>query len=180
VTGFGINEQYEAGMRLADQPLWRADSFLHQLSMNGSLMLAANHDDLWRSYLGTLLGSRGGDWDYYASLLRLLPASLVRQTLWRTSWFWWRTRVQAHFYTTNRLSLSGGLETTLRQPIVEHDLRDLHLRAWQLEALSWCRHDEADQGTITIVEHEREGVSLPRSRRRPPMVMLPAGLANDT
>lgn len=159
MSGFGIDEQFEAGMKFENDTMWRTESFMHQLSLNGSLVLSANHDALWLSYLATIMNSNVVHWEHLSNILRMLPASLARQALWRASWFWWRTTMSYHKQSIKMLSEIGGLETALHIEWMETQANDLALKAWQIENLAWCRSDD-DQEKIEVIE------ALPQAKRK--------------
>lgn len=147
MSGFGIREQYAAGVQLADVRLWRDSSFLHQLSRNGSLLLACNHDRFWLDALVSQLGSEGRGWTWHANLMRVLPAAVVRRILWRTSVQWWH----------DMLALRGQLAIAAAEHglVCEGELaafnRRLEIAAELIDELSWCATDD-DRGLIEVIE----------------------------
>jgi hypothetical protein len=147
VSGFGIREQYEAGQQLADERLWRDSSFLQQLSRNGSLLLAPNHDALWLEALAAGIGSEGRGWSWHAQLLRVLPASVVRRLLWRASLQWWAAMAELRGELA-RVAAERGLSEC---PELEAFDRRLQLAGEQIDSLSWCASDR-DRELIEVIE----------------------------
>ena len=89
MSGFGIREVFEAGQDLDGIKLWREESFLHQLSMNGSLLWAENGDETYQRLLASRMGlTVGVEWDFMRSVLKILPAWAARRALWRASNDW--------------------------------------------------------------------------------------------
>jgi hypothetical protein len=154
MSGFGIHEQFEAGTIMwAEGKRWREEAFLQQLSQNGSMMLAVNHDLLWRECLERILGQpRGSEWSRMSGLLRAMPASMARQRLWRAS-EWWLVETQRLHLNSMYFVMEGGaaLSELLDNPLSKKLQDDLALRSHQLEELSWCLEDQS-QETIAIVE----------------------------
>ena len=157
MSGFGIHEQYAAGVELHQEgKRWREEAFLHQLSSNGSMMLAANHDELWRECLQRVLGQpAGATWERMRGLLRTLPASDARRRLWHASYLWWMNMQRIRLRISARSLHTSTLDQLLDSPQM-HELHDrIDLRGRQLQNLAWCLTTDDDQRTITIVEYER-------------------------
>lgn len=164
MTGFGIRRQVEAARQLGEVRQWREESFLQQLSLNGSLMLADNHDRLWLDKLTNLMHlSSGSSWSFIQSVLRTLPASVARRLLWRASWQWLVESELARTQTIERARQGGYLASLLAKADMRSQADRLSLTAWQLDVLAWVLEDD-EQETIGIVDAEHQG--LP-PRRRP-------------
>lgn len=142
MTGFGFREQKKA-LESFDRKLWRDSAALHQLSRNGNLILAENHDPHWRALLARQLGvGRKTPWPRLAELLRLIPADDARRILWQTSSRWWQTAFAlrlALIIHSAKFGWAGLIDTGA----FEAQERMLRLRAHQIVALSWC----AESGT---------------------------------
>lgn len=142
MTGFGFREQKKA-LESFDRKLWRDSAALHQLSRNGNLILAENHDHYWRAILARQLGvGRKTPWPRLAELLRLIPADDARRILWQTSVRWWQTAFALRVALLTQASRYGW-HGILDLSALETQERMLRLRAHQIAALSWC----AESGT---------------------------------
>ena len=155
MSGYGLREA-KVGLALAEQGIsWREEAFLHQLSHNGSLMLAANHDELWLDNITGILGQPADtSWETLAGLLRTLPAHKARRALWLASEQWWHIR---QLLRANALSVAAGagaLDDYLAKPAVLTLARDLELRYSQLEELAWCLEGPqvGDGETIAVID----------------------------
>lgn len=125
---------------------WRSDVFMHQLSENGSLLLYSNHDKLWIEIYWALTGRQGSGWTREARILRALPAGIVRQLLWRTSYLWWEARLSSRGDLAKFCMNQGMLEEDI---VLRLDHR-LERTARQLGELVWCAGDE-DRGRIKTI-----------------------------
>lgn len=169
MSALGLYERYETDLEVREAGKhWREDAFLHQLSHNGSMMLAVNHDQLWRECLASTLGqSQSMSWEWLCGLLRIMPESAARQRLWRASYLWWM-----HTQRLRLRVLASGLEAGILPYLADsapmRDLaRQLLLRGRQLEELAWCQQEvaSADEGTITVVDAPAPAPA-PRKRAR--------------
>jgi hypothetical protein len=157
MSGFGMRLHWESRKALGDIKLWREESFLHQLSLNGSLLLAENHDRLWLSLLASTMSTMRSPWDVQVELLRILPAHMTRQILWHTSRQWYY--LQSHSrYRLAKWQLESGVSTP---PALEGLDKMLVLRAKQLDLLQWCSEDTT-AGRIDVVE---EGIDTPHEKQ---------------
>jgi hypothetical protein len=145
MPGFSIREQLAIGRRMKDRR-WRKDAFMHQLSSNGSLLLAPNHDPVWEDALWSITGRPYTGWTTNSHLLRLLPAGVVRRMLWHASLEWWRAMMTYRMDLADFASVRGIID------MEEIDLfdKDLERVARQLQKLSWCAVD-TDKGRIDTV-----------------------------
>ena len=125
---------------------WRSDVFMQQLSENGSLLLYKNHDKLWIEVYWMLTGRQGSGWTREAQILRYLPAGVVRQLLWRTSYFWWEAMLASR-EDLARFCLRHGL---LEEDVVLRLDHKLERTASQLGELLWCASDQ-DRGRINTI-----------------------------
>lgn len=167
MSGFGIHEQYEAGVEMWEHgKRWREETFLQQLSQNGSMMLAANHDLLWLECLEQQLGQPpGSDWERMAKLLRLMPAPEARRRLWQASYQWWMNMQRFRLRLLIRALGNGDVNALAEQAQVRELAARLELRGKQLDGLSWCLTDtRGDSSAIAVVDGEEQPQR--RSRRR--------------
>lgn len=125
---------------------WRSETFMHQLSENGSLLLYRNQDDLWMEIYWILTGRQGSGWTREARLLRSMPAGVVRQLLWKTSYLWWEARLAVREDVALFALRRGVLED---ESVIQLD-GTLERTARQLEKLSWCASDQ-DRGRIRTI-----------------------------
>lgn len=152
MSGFGIREQWQAGRQLSghsSQPLWRPASFLHQLSLSGSMLLVANHDRYWLAELARAMGQEGRGWRSLSRRLRLMPGADARRYLWRASYAWFDKQVKAY----PEQSLLAFRVLSGRPEILRDKERELRRVAAQLRALAWCEFD-VDRSPISIVDLE--------------------------
>lgn len=128
------------------QGRWRSESFMHQLSLNGSLLLHPNHDRIWsESFWQQNMRPRRG-WVTERQVLLSLPAGQVRRELWQASFRWCSAILAFRRELGEYLALRGLAGDPLEQDL---DAQILRVSA-QLEELSWCLEDD-DQGQIEIV-----------------------------
>ena len=125
---------------------WRSETFMQQLSENGSLLLYRNQDDLWMEIYWILTGRQGSGWTREARLLRTMPAGVVRQLLWRTSYLWWEALLSVR-EDVALFSLRRGLLED--EAVIQLD-GTLERTARQLESLAWCASDQ-DRGRIRTI-----------------------------
>lgn len=145
MTGFSIREQLLIGRRMKERR-WRKGSFLHQLSLNGALLLAPNHDPIWQEALWTITGRPDVGWTTNQQIFRIMPAGVVRQILWHASLEWWQA-MMTYRQDIAEFALERGL---LEIEEVESLDRDLDRVALQLEQLAWCAVDQ-EKGRIKTV-----------------------------
>jgi hypothetical protein len=139
MSGFGLREQFAAGRSLRHQQLTRDDVLLQQLTVNGSMLRAANHDLLWCGILATSLAQPfDHPWPALRDLLALLPASLARRAMWRASLRWWQVG-NRHLLTGRALALRDGYsEQFSRSPGPVALAARLDRAAEKLVELEWC------------------------------------------
>lgn len=125
---------------------WRSETFMQQLSDNGSLLLYKNQDDLWMEIYWILTGRQGSGWTREARLLRTMPAGVVRQLLWRTSYLWWEALISVRKDVAYFSMRRGMLQD---EEVIQLD-GTLERTAKQLEQLAWCASDK-DQGRIRTI-----------------------------
>ena len=166
MSGFGMFEQYAAGLELAERgERFREDAFLQQLSRNGAMMLAANHDELWRECMQEVLGQPpGASWEWMAQLLRTMPAYQARQRLWRASYLWWMNSQRHRLHILAGALLNGTMRQLSERAPLHAFAEDLALRGGQLEQLSWCLND-TETTTIPVVD-EPSTTASKRSAKR--------------
>ena len=168
MTGFGIREQWAAGRSLRHTKLWRDDILLHQLTVNGSLLLIDNTDALFRAILApTLAQPADTPWENLRGLLRLLPAHLARRALYRASLRWFTT-TWALQYSQQATALRYGFLAAFNQrPDQQALARRLARAAAMLDELEWCQTDTSgEQGRIAVADL-REAQRQAAAARKP-------------
>ena len=151
MSGFGIREVFEAGQDLDGIKLWREESFLHQLSMNGSLLWAENGDETYQRLLASRMGlTVGVEWDFMRSVLKILPAWAARRALWRASNDWLAVTEYGKLLVLREALLRGRLEEVSGYQSMRLLNKLLELRYDQAEQLQWCDAD-SQEGQIEIV-----------------------------
>jgi hypothetical protein len=152
VNGFGLREQWAAGRSMRHQKLWRDGILLHQLTVNGSLLLIDNTDELWRRLLApTLAQAPDAQWMSLRGLLRLLPAHLARRALWRTSRRWLLIQAAAQLAQHAHALHTGQLARVAATPEQQALTRRLERTAQMLDDLTWC-DSATDDGTIAVAD----------------------------
>jgi hypothetical protein len=152
MSGFGIHEQYAAAVEMWEAgKSWREESFLHQLSGNGSLLLMANHDALWMEAICRVLGQpTGTSWESLRSLLRSMPAHEARRRLYTASSLWYVQAERLRLRMLARSLRSGAYgEASVEGPLADLG-RSCALRARQLTDMAWCLEGR-DTGSIAVV-----------------------------
>lgn len=173
MNGFGLREQWAAGRSLRHQRLWRDGILLHQLTVNGSLLLIDNTDELWRRLLApTLDQSSDADWTALRGLLRLLPAHLARRALWRTSRRWLLVQAAAQLAQHAHALRTGQLARVAATPEQQQLTRRLRHAAELLDDLAWC-DSATDDGTIDVADL-REAQRQAAARKPKPPLGAPA------
>ena len=119
---------------------------MHQLSMNGSLLLLPNHDRIWRDsyWKGNDRPQRG--WSTERLVLLGLPAWQVRRELWESSWRWW-SAMSSYRRELGQFMLLRGLVDDPRMQRLDDELLRV---SGQLEELAWCLEDD-QTGQIEVV-----------------------------
>jgi hypothetical protein len=125
---------------------WRSEAFLHQLSLNGSLLLLPNHDRIWQESFWRISGRPETGWSTERLLLQRLPASTVRRALWQTSYQWWLALLSYRRELADYCLQRGMLD----EPLIDRLDRDLLRSAENLERLRWCVTDN-DSGPIEVI-----------------------------
>lgn len=163
MSGFGLREQWEGRRKIGKG--WRDSAFLHQLSLNGSLLLAENHDDAWRRVMAKQLRfSKNTTWETMVDILRRLPASDARRFLWLASYRWWEQQFRAYAVVLLAATKAGRYElATSPEMVVAQAV--LEMRAAQLQDLSWCHSDQSPE-FIPVFEEEQKARPGKRRRRR--------------
>jgi hypothetical protein len=157
MSGFGIHEQYDAGVELWQAgKKWRETAFLHQLSTeNGSLMLAKNHDDLWLQCLERTLGQPvGSTWERMSTLLRVMPAQEARKRLWNASYLWWMNMEGFRLRMLSKGLGQGHYLALGQEDAFEEFGRLLGVRSQQLMSLAEVI-EKVDNNLIPVVEEEK-------------------------
>jgi len=150
--GYGIREVFEAGEELKGIRLWREESFLHQLSLNGSLLWADNSDDIFQRLLAARLYlTPGVDWEFMRSILKIVPAWAARRALWRASRDWLAIAEYGRLLILREALLVGRFEEVQGYSAMRLLEDRLELRHWQLDSLAWCDQD-SQEGQIEIIE----------------------------
>lgn len=161
MTGFGIREQWQLSKQLAalDERLWRPESIMHQMSLNGSLVISKNHDATWINLLADLLNERGRGWTSLQWRLRAMPGNEARKLLWRSSYLWYQ-QAKTNYIRLAGLAWQGdvALQDT-RIKLLEDELFRVKT---QLAALAWCEKD-TDRQPIKVVDIQA-AVSASRSQ----------------
>jgi hypothetical protein len=153
MTGFGIREQWKLSKQLAslDEKLWRPESVMHQLSLNGSLVISKNHDQQWGLILADILNERGRGWTSLQWRLRAMPGNKARKALWRTSYKW-------HKQSCEQYAKLAAIAWQSDLAIDETKLKDyedsLYRVATQLSALAWCEYDR-DRRPIKVIDIQK-------------------------
>ena len=168
MNGFGIREQWAAGRSLRHQRLWRDDILLHQLTVNGSLLLVDNTDELFRALLApTLAQPADTPWSALRELLRLLPAHLARRVLWRASLRWWTTVAAVQLAQQTFALRDGRLDELAQSPDQQAVSRRLSRLAELLDELAWCNSaSDADETRIQVADL-REAQRQAAARHKP-------------
>lgn len=152
MSGFGIREVFEAGQELDGIRLWREESFLQQLSLNGSLLWAENSDEAYQRLLASRLYlTPGVDWEFMRSVLKILPAWAARRALWRASRDWLATVEYGRLLVLREALLVGRVEEIGGYYGMRALDDRLQLRHWQLDVLKWCDAD-SQEDQIEIIE----------------------------
>ncbi len=133
--------------------LWREDAFLHQLSRNGSLLLLENSDERYQRFLAGLIGlTPGVDWNFQRSLLRALPASIVRRALWRASVLWWLSSETDRRSRSHKALAAGALTLLSENYLWKAEASSLERTEVLLEKLAWCGQDTGDEDPIAVID----------------------------
>jgi len=144
VSGFGIAD---AGAVMQEvEWRWRPQSFLHQLSGNGSLVWRENHDREWLAQLGRRLGRPDISWEQARQILARQPASMTRKALWEASAAWLE-EMRRLYPRIAAWTLEAGIDPPAPLRQLEEEIA---LRGEQLERLEWCRRDDA-KGRVRII-----------------------------
>lgn len=115
---------------------------LHQLTLNGSMLLATNHDPAWLYWLGWITDREPSTWRHMSRSLRACPGDIARKALWRASFMWWRERVtllpDIVRFSFDRLGDPGDAyqNETARLTRVEQYLRETR----------WCEQGQPPRG----------------------------------
>lgn len=166
MSGFGIREVFEAGQELDGIRLWREESFLQQLSLNGSLLWADNSDESYKQLLAARMGLTAGvDWEFMRSVLKILPAWAARRALWRASYDWLATIEYGRLLILREALLVGRFEEAMGYQGMRALDDRLELRHWQLDLLSWCDAD-SEEGQIEVIERPSAHIRPQRENRR--------------
>jgi hypothetical protein len=182
MSGYAITKNYQAGMLFADYKLWREDAFCHQLSANGSLLLAHNHDPLWHALICQIIGWPDvAEWPRVRSVLRALPAWQARRALWRASYLWFAYHLRWHIEMLRLTGRFGVADEYYEAPATEALMRRLQLRAQQLDDLSWCaiQRTDSDDTSIAVVDalaprRQRHALPAAQPRQASAMPVSPA------
>ena len=144
MSGFGIAD---AGQLMQEvEWRWRPQSFLHQLSGNGSLLWRENHDRSWLAHLARRMGRPQVGWEEARRILAGQPARLTRRILWEASAAWLEEMEEAY----PRIA-AWTLEAAIDPPAALVALEDeIALRREQLARLEWCRSDDTT-GRVRII-----------------------------
>lgn len=148
-------EQYKVQREDPLHPSWNPDGLLHQLSMNGSLLLTANHDRMWLDAYREIVGDNKVSWEVEREILLSLPAWQVRRALWRASLDWWLA-VLSYRKQLSAAMLDRGIESL---PEVEVLDAALERTALQLGELAWCARDTDKRKISTVEEKSSRGKS---------------------
>jgi len=153
MSGFGIHEQYAAGLEMwSEGKRWREEAFMQQLALNGSLLLLANHDSLWRECLARVLGQpESASWEAMCQLLRSMPAYQARRKLYVASSLWHVQAQRLRLRLLARALGTGAYVEFTEEGEMRGLTRGLELRAKQLDDLSWCLSDK-DEGPIAVIK----------------------------
>lgn len=146
MTGFGIREQFSLIKSLGNDLHWREDSFLQQLSMNGSMLWMPNHDSYWLLLCDEAMRKPNTGWTTLREFLVEQPSGQVRRVLWHTSYQYFRQLKTAYL-----LFLEASLQSGERPPEVKALEERLERIQAQLKKLQWCAEDKS-AGKIEIVQ----------------------------
>lgn len=165
MSGFGIREVFEAGQELEGVRLWREESFLQQLSLNGSLLWADNSDETYKQLLAARMGLTAGvEWEFIRSVLKILPAWAARRALWRASLDWLAVIEYGRLLVMREALLLGRLEEVGGYQGMRALDDRLELRHWQIDLLAWCDAD-SEEGQIEIIERPSSRIRPQREKR---------------
>lgn len=133
MAGVGVREQWELSKFLARHGQQRPIC-MQQLSLNGSLLLAKNHNAAWLYHLSQVLQRPVSSWRHYTQILLSFPGPVARRALWRASNNWLQDAYDS-FPQVAELQLRYGYQG---QEELNNYLAILETTALQLEALRWC------------------------------------------
>lgn len=126
---------------------WREESFLQQLSMNGSMLWAPNHNRYWAEICSDMSGRSFSGWTALRRDLAERSAGDTRKILYSSS---------LEFFNQSEIAWSEAAKASL---YISGDIGG-YLRSWrsdlnrmktQLDNLSWCLDDDTTE-KIDIVE----------------------------
>jgi hypothetical protein len=143
----GIREQWDLNKAMIkDGGYELRPTCLHQLSLNGSLLLARNHDQRWLAELARVLEREPTSWTDLSGVVAALPGPLARKALWRASYRWWQQ---------STAGIGALIDVELRyrselSPAIPAFLRRLETVSGQLRDLQWCETG-ADQRPLRII-----------------------------
>lgn len=126
---------------------WREASFLNQLSMNGSMLWAMNHNRYWAEICSDYSGHAFSGWTSLRRDLAERPAGETRNILYKTSHLFYNQSEIAWSESAKEMLYSSG---SFGSHLLEWRF-NLDIMKDQLELLAWCL-DDSDQGRIDIVE----------------------------
>jgi hypothetical protein len=148
MAGVGVRQQWELSKFFArqDSELQRPIC-MQQLSLNGSLLLAKNHDPTWLYHLSVILDQPLSSWRHYSQILLSFPGPIARRALWRASRDWLESSYQSLPQLAEmQLQYGGNLDQEMTRC-----LSLLELTALQLEALRWCEQGKRP-GPLQIMD----------------------------
>lgn len=158
MSGWGLRDQWEA-TRHFTRKMWRDESFLHQLSGNGSLLLDENCDRLYLTALSKILGfEKRIEWSLASGILLKLPAHQARRILWLASYRWWSEMHRRRAAALEALSSVGLKSEYESEAAMIEEQKLLKLRGRQLDQLRWCYEDQTPEfAPIPVVERSEDG-----------------------
>lgn len=158
MTGFGIREQWQLTKKFtrSQENLWRPESVMHQMSLNGSLVLSKNHDFLWSEILADMLNETGRGWSSLQWRLRAMPGHQARKALWRTSYLWQRESCK-QLITMTSISWQGAV--AVEETMIDNFESSLLTVSNQLSSLAWCEKD-TDREPIKVIDIQKASEKL--------------------